>query len=206
MDMRKIVEKGYDNSDYAGLWDRRTMKLCKTEKIFIDMLIKHIPARAEILDLGCGIGMPLDKHFLRKGYKITGIDISSKHIIEAKKNNPKGKYIHGDFSKYLLNQKFDAIISTYAIFHIPRTEHLKLFKKIHRLLEKEGIILVTMGVDDFRLVKSKKFIGKDMVWSSYDAKKNLLLIKKSGFDILLSLEDHNIHEHHLWVLAKKRSI
>ena len=77
--MRKLVEEGYDNADYGGAF-RRDETLRENEAEFMNFLIKKLPKNAKILDFGCGLGIPHDKFFVKKGMDVTGIDIT---VVEA---------------------------------------------------------------------------------------------------------------------------
>jgi cyclopropane fatty-acyl-phospholipid synthase-like methyltransferase len=202
-DMRKVVEEGYDKGDYTSAY-RMSKEPNKMEKFFLDKLIKLIPKNANVLDLGSGPGIPIDNYLVDKGIKITGIDISQNHVNLAKKNVPKAKFIKGDFSKYDFDEKFDAIISFYAIFHIPREEHQDLFLKIYDLLNDGGIILVTLGTSGTKYGE-EDWAGTTMAWSTYEPEEYKKMIKEAGFKILQTEfeGEPGDEEYHFWVLAKK---
>jgi ubiquinone/menaquinone biosynthesis C-methylase UbiE len=121
----------------------------------------------------------------------------------SKKNVPKAKFIKGDFSKLKLkSNSVDAIVSFYAIFHIPRSEHKKILKKMHNLLRPNGYLLITLGFNEMKMDVGK-FVDSKMAWSSYSAEKNKQLVEQTGFKIKLLEEEHHDGEHHLWILAQK---
>ena len=207
-EMKEIVKKGYDSNKYSDFY-RKSKKMNRFEKLYFDTLINNLPKKSAILDLGCGTGMPYDLYLsTNSGYDIKGIDISEAHINMAKKNISKGNYIKGDFTKYdFQNEKYDAVIAIYSIFHIPREEHNKLIKKIHKYLKKNGYILITMGVRETDGIEIEDdFCGNTrMAWSHYDYKKNIELINNNGFRIIKydNENDFGSDEHHLWILAQK---
>jgi cyclopropane fatty-acyl-phospholipid synthase-like methyltransferase len=203
-DMRKIVEEGYDKGNYAGVY-RADDKLPEIDKFFLKQLMNNLPEKSNILDFGCGVGLPYDKYFIEQDHKITGIDISQKHISEAKKNVPKGKFIKGDFSSYDFGKKFDAIVSFYAIFHIPREEHKDLFKKIFMLLKDSGRILITLGTGGDE-GEEEDWCGSRMAWSQYKPEKYKKLLEDVGFKILEAKFEGQPgdEEYHYWVFAEKK--
>lgn len=203
-EMRKIVERGYDRGDYSSAF-RANKEPSKIGKIFLDKLIRLIPENAKVLDLGSGVGIPFDKYLVDKKIKVTGIDISQKHVNLARKNVPKAKFIKGDFSKYHFKDRFEAIISFYAIFHIPREEHQELFSKMYGLLNQKGIILVTLGAKEYKYDVNPNFVGAPMAWSQYSANKYRIMLKKIGFKIIKATFEGTPkdQEYHFWVLAKK---
>lgn len=201
--MRELVRKGYNEGSYEEKYSRKNMNMDELEKFLCNEIIKRTEKEAKILDLGCGTGLPYNKYFVKKGFKLTGVDISERHISLAKKNVKTAKYIVGDFFTDKIKGKYDAITSFYAIFHIPREEHFKLFKRIHGLLKKGGHILITLATDSMKKDINPDFAGAPMAWSSYGIDKNKKLIKDAGFEIIVMAEDYRT-ERHMWILARKK--
>jgi len=143
-EMRELVRKGYDEGNYFEHY-RKDLEIRGLEKWMLREFMQKVPSGGMILDLGSGPGVPFDRHLVDEGFSVTGIDISEKHITMAMNLVPEARFIHGDFMQYAFDEKFDAIISPYTIFHIPRNMHGAFFRKIHRWLKKDGSILVSMG-------------------------------------------------------------
>ncbi|USN45294.1 MAG: class I SAM-dependent methyltransferase [Candidatus Woesearchaeota archaeon] len=201
--MRTLVASGYAAGHYATTYARTMSTPEPFEQVLCDELLSRLHSKASILDLGCGVGLPYDAYFSKKGGVVTGIDLSEKHIVHARKNVAGATFLVGDFFSKEIKGTFDAIVSFYALFHIPRTEHTKLFAHMHSLLKKNGLILITLGVDSMKLSVNKDFAGAPMAWSSYAAEKNKKLVQAAGFEILIAAEDYRT-ERHLWLLAKKK--
>lgn len=205
-DIRKIVEKGYDKADYAGKFRINTLPN-EIEQYFLEKLVGKIGAKAKVLDFGCGTGLPFDKFLVERGVDLTGIDISQKHIKLAKKNVSEAKFIKGDFSRFDFGeQKFNAIISLYAIFHIPRGEHKDLFVKINNLLTKNGVILVTLGTSGSEYGEEQDWCGATMAWSTYEPETYKNILTETGFSVLEEKFEGRPgdDEYHYWVLAQKK--
>ncbi len=202
-DMRKIVEKGYDEGDYHGHF-RLAKVFDERERRFFASFLEHIPSGGKIHDLGSGTGVPYDEYLVRKGFDVTGIDISSKHVAMARNNVPGAEFIKADFSRFDFGKnRYDAVMSLYAIFHIPREEHAGLFRRMHEGLTIGGVILVTMGAQEMEMDVAG-FAGSTMAWSSYSVDENTRIVEEAGFQLLLvDEEQEQENEHHLWILAKK---
>lgn len=198
-DMRNKVRQAYNKcaSDYLKGRDQ-----FKNQK-YLEKLTSLLEPKSKILDIGCGAGIPVDKFLISCGHEITGVDISEEQIKLAMKNVPDGNYVVGDMSEIDFNENsFEAIVSFYAIFHIPRIEHLDLFKKIYKLLKPGGLFLATLGSEDW--VGSEEFYGVQMHWSHWGKEKNIELVKQAGFEIILAEIDESGGEHHLVVLGRKK--
>lgn len=100
---------------------------------------------ASILDIGFGTGVLTSKLY-EKGYKITGVDFSTKMIEAAKEKMPKASLIEYDFSKgipeEIASSKFDYIIATYSLHHLNDDQKIDLIKVLLDLLNDDGKILI----------------------------------------------------------------
>ena len=205
-DMRKLVEEGYGKIDYTKAY-RIDPEPNEMEEYFLKKLTELIPKHSNVLDLGSGCGVPYDRYLAGQGFDITGIDVTQKHINLAKQNVPEAKYIKGDFSKIdLEKEKYHAIVSFYAIFHIPREEHKALFIRMNDLLKKDGIILVTLGTSNSEYGFDEDWFGAPMAWSSHDPEMAKQIIIGSGFKILEAAfeGEPGDNEYHFWVMAQKK--
>lgn len=198
MDYKKIVKQGYDQCAQQYLNERESFAIQEN----IKDLIKKLSDGAEILDIGCGAGIPIDKLLIENGFHVTGIDISPEQIKLAKINNPKGKFMIKDMTEIDFSKNsFDAVVSFYAIFHIKREEHQILFNKIFSFVKPKGYLLVTMGSSEWEGVE--EFYGVNMFWSHCGREKNLEIIENAGFKIMGDTVDTSFGEKHLIVFAKK---
>jgi 2-polyprenyl-3-methyl-5-hydroxy-6-metoxy-1,4-benzoquinol methylase len=207
-DMREIVKKGYEEGDYLKFY-RLVEEIDEypSEKANIDRMTALLQKGAKILDLGCGPGIPFDKYLAEQDFRITGVDFVQKHIDLAKEHVPGAAFIQEDIAELDFGgQSFDAIMSLYTIFHIPRQEHRDLLLSMHRTLKDDGLLLITMGTEDEDAGEVGDFIGSEMVWSSYPLEENLRLAEDCCFEIVHWEEEgeKGIPEHHLWILARKK--
>ncbi len=206
-EMKRIVKEGYDLGKYAKYFGRNH-NINSFQKAYFDILIQKLPGKSNILDLGCGTGLPFDSYLIDNGHDVTGIDIAENQIKFAEDNIKKGNFIIGDFTKYKFNNNnFNAVIALYSIFHIPKEEHEIIIKMIYDYLLKDGYLLITMGVEETKGIElDNDFCGNvKMAWSNYDSEKNIGIIKNNGFDIIKFDNEANYgsEEEHLWILAKK---
>lgn len=199
--MRDRVKEGYEKGSYEEGY-RKDRELQEKEVEFFQEVFDRLPDSGEVLDLGCGTGLPFDRYIVENGYSVTGVDIAEKHVELARGNVPEADFIQGDFFDQEFEQNsFDAIVSFYAIFHIPREQHSKLFEKMRAWVKDGGVILVTMGPEDMDRHEGE-IKGAEMVWSSYSPERSKDIIEEAGFSILESYIEDWREEHHLWILAE----
>jgi SAM-dependent methyltransferase len=108
------------SEEYAGIYDLLYQdKDYEKECDLLEGLFRKYDHRpASILDLGCGTG----SHALilaKRGYKVTGVDRAPEMIaIARRKAQDAGadvKFIEGDITNINLCEKFDAVISMFAV-------------------------------------------------------------------------------------------
>lgn len=120
----------------------RNINTIKKTAMWIESIL---PKEAKILDLGCGPGLYASM-LSRKGYSVTGIDISKRSISYAKKKaieeNLKINYICEDYINSDIGTEYDAVICIYCDFGalIPREQEI-LLKKVYSSLKDSGYFI-----------------------------------------------------------------
>lgn len=204
--MQETVKTGYNEGNYSGVY-RNRLSLTPFEHLFFEKFVRGLEQGAEVLDLGSGSGVPYDLYLTQQGLRVTGIDISEKHIAMARNNVPSAQYILGDFLDHRFpSEQFDAVISLYALFHTPRDRHIQVIAEIARALKPNGRLLITVGTEDVTYKERVEFCGSKMAWSYFDTETNLGIVSQCGFTILETLneKDCGSDEKHVWILAEKR--
>jgi SAM-dependent methyltransferase len=152
----------------------------------LDELTTRLPAGAEVLDAGCGAGLPISQ-MLSEKFEVLGVDFSEAQIELAKKNVPNATFICQDMTQLDFPENtFDGICSYYAIIHIPREEHQPLFANFHRMLKPGGVALLCLGAESVVEDIDENFLDTPMYWSHYDSETYLEMLTQCGFTILWS--------------------
>jgi SAM-dependent methyltransferase len=151
-----------------------------------DLIGRHVPSDARILDVGCGYGRNLD-NLLQAGFTdVTGIDINPE-IVDA--NKKRGlKCIHvDDLDVGGTNLKFDLLLMSHVIEHFAPSD-LKTFIDgyLEHLADNGYLVIATPLMsdyfyDDFDHVKPYQplgilqVFGDDKAQIQYYAKNKLAL-------------------------------
>ncbi len=110
------------------------------------MLLKRLPPGADVLDLGCGAGLPSTACLARR-FTVTGIDISPSQVERARLNVPGATFINADMTAvHLPESSFDAVVAFYSIVHVPRDQHATLLRSIASWLRPGGLLTTAMTV------------------------------------------------------------
>jgi ubiquinone/menaquinone biosynthesis C-methylase UbiE len=203
-DHKDIVREGYDNiaSQYDAYRDPFN------NEAELNELMSLVEPGGHILDAGCGSGV-VSRALIDNGFQVTGIDISQKMIGIARQLVPDAEFIVGDMIALEFdNETFDGIVSTYAVFHIPRTMHFSLFQDLHRLLKKGGALLFSIGSRETDgtdgVWEWEDFQSVPMFWSYYPPSKTIELLESAGFQIVFSRNVEQAGETHHWILARAK--
>jgi ubiquinone/menaquinone biosynthesis C-methylase UbiE len=199
----KIVEEGYDK--LAQLYHKRRIERFWTVAPDVEGLAKRLAPGSAILDVGCGSGY-IASVLENRGFKVTGIDISIAMLELAKSNSPRSTFLRMDMKRLdFPRESFDGIICLYSIFHVPRRYHQGILKRFHRVLKPKGFLAVHMGWGEWVGIEDNWLGGgAPMYWSHYGRGKNLALVQKAKFDVIMSKASKQKDGTHLFVLAQNR--
>jgi SAM-dependent methyltransferase len=205
-DPKKIVTDGYDQIAQRYLaWS--ALDPSPERMRYLARLLDLLPAGAEVLELGCGAGVPVTQA-LAERCRVTGVDISAEQIALAERLVPDATFIQSDITTLDFPAgSFDAVVSFYTLIHIPRAEHAGLLGSIAAWLRPGGLLFATMGANDSPDAVEPDWLGTPMFFSHYDAEKNRDLVRQAGLEILSaeeSIEDEDGEQvTFLWVAARK---
>lgn len=136
---------GYDKS--VGVSDEEgTYPFAGYKAILNEIYIRVLGASSgKILDIGFGTAT-LTAKLYEQGLEIYGQDFSDRMIELAQAKMPDARLFKGDFAcgltGPLLQQKYDAIIATYALHHLTDPQKVRFLNSITGLLNEGGSIYI----------------------------------------------------------------
>ncbi|MEK6616905.1 MAG: class I SAM-dependent methyltransferase [Bacteroidota bacterium] len=136
------VKKFYDNYQFKFRHNLR-------HYIVINKLLDAgLNTHSHVLEIGCGNGA-LTKLMVEKikHGKITSIDISSESIAHAKNNLKKYHNIThavSDIVNFNSSEKFNMVVLSDVLEHIPIEYHDSLFKKMYDMLNQNGVVFINI--------------------------------------------------------------
>lgn len=140
---------------------------------------------SRVLDLGCGSGVPVARDLVRAGHHVTGIDISEVQIRRARELVPDADFITADATAVdFPDGSFDAVVSLYALIHIPLEEQPPLLERIASWLRPGGWFLCSTGQHEWTGTDENWLdSGVAMWWSHADADTNRAWLTRSGLTV-----------------------
>ena len=206
LDPKLVVEEGYDQmAERHHEWAQNVR--AEERARYASLVLDKLPRGAEVLDLGCGAGVPTTRELARK-FTVTGVDISERQVELARRNVPDARFIHADATQLdFAPARFDGVVSFYAFIHIPRQEHADLLRKVAGWLRPGGLFVAAMGTRAVNRDFAEDFLGARMFWSGFDSATNKRLVEEAGLSIESAKEETAMEFGRpitfLWVVARR---
>lgn len=169
---------------------------------------RRLPAGpGHLLDLGCGAGEPVGKHFLDRGWAVTGADFSEKMLELARRYAPGMTTVAGDMRAVEFPAaSFDAATAFYSLFHLPTADQPPLFARVRSWLKPGGLFLFTYATEAYtgapEFDGTKEFMGNSLYYGHKTPEALYRDLETAGF----SLEDAAYREiggeTFLWVTVR----
>lgn len=127
----------------------------------LNIVLKYIKHGMEnILDVGCGTGK-YGQALLKLGFNVQGIDKSPSQVVEAQKviNACEGNVTNLPYRE----KSFEVCIMIMMIHHLTTQERQIAFNEVHRVLEKDGILVIkTASHKDLEFRMSSRFFPETL--------------------------------------------
>lgn len=128
---------------FRKFWTRIVER--KLEKDFLDALEKNVISQTKIVEIGCGTGINVERLFsLQKTFRsYLGIDFSPDMLAIAQQNfgnEKKIMFIEGDARTVSLPKRYDLVLSTWVLSHIP--ESSAVINRFYKNLSSNGSMLL----------------------------------------------------------------
>lgn len=199
-----LVRDGYDAIGESYLADR---PLGAQDVDLLPELIARLAPASSVLDAGCGAGVPVTKWLLNAGFAVSGLDLSRNQLGLAQSLVPAARLTQADLVELPFRDiSFQAVVSYYAVIHVPRELHQRVFEEFHRVTQRGGFALLCLGANDIPADHDpESWLGVPMFWSHFDAGTNLEMVQQAGFKVLWHriVEDPMDRAQHLFVLASR---
>lgn len=136
----------------------------RNTKAEVDFILKELKLKpgVRLLDVGCGTGRHAVE-FARRGYKVTGVDLSMRMLAEAKRAantaGVKVEWVHADATAFRLNKRFDAAFclceGAFGLLGLdddPVEHDLRILRNIAQALKNDARFVLTT-LNAFRKIR-----------------------------------------------------
>ena len=170
------------------------------EKSWLDQFLALLPARASLLDVGCGSAEPIARYLIEKGHDVTGADSSPALIDLCKSRFPAQNWIVADMRTLSLSQRFDGILAWDSFFHLCHDDQRNMFPLFRKHAAPRAALMFTSGpahgeaIGDYR--------GEPLYHASLDGDEYRSLLRQNGFQVVSHVTDDPACDRHAVWLAQ----
>jgi cyclopropane fatty-acyl-phospholipid synthase-like methyltransferase len=181
---RDLVRRGYDAISVAYRSDDGQPASSSAEDVsryarWAAELAGLLPDRAVVIDLGCGAGIPATRELADRGLRVLGADFSAVQLSRARQLVRAARFVQADMTAFhLLPGSVDAVVSFYALIHVPLEDQRALFPRIRSWLRPGGYLLAITGADRWTGIDT--YLGAPMFWDHADTATYLQWLTSAG--------------------------
>lgn len=181
---RDLVRRGYDEISLAYRTDDGQAATSSAEDVsryagWVAELTRLLPGRAVVADLGCGAGIPATRELTDEGLRVIGVDFSAVQLARARRLVPAATLVRADMTELRLQPaSLDAVVSFYALIHVPLADQQALFPRVRSWLRPGGYLLAITGAG--RLTCTGTYLGAGMFWEHADTDTYLRWFQAAG--------------------------
>ena len=169
---RDLVRRGYDRISLAYRSDEGDAAGTSAEDVgryagWVADLAGLLRPGARVVDLGCGAGIPATRELATRGLQVLGVDFSAVQLRRARRLVPRARLVQADMTAMQLRPaSTDAVVSFYALIHVPVADQQALLPRIRDWLCPGGYFLAIVGATQW--TGTARFHGADMFWDQAD--------------------------------------
>lgn len=209
-DQTARVRAGYNLSSRVYRADTADEATQRQYAEWLGLVRDRVPSGGDVLDLGCGNGIPAAKWLSDNGFRVTGVDLSDTMVERARELVPGATLLRGDVIQHdevdFDERSFDAVVSFYALIHVPVADQPDVIERVAGWLRPGGIFVATVGHAAWTGIESDWLGGgAEMWWSHPEAATYRAWIESAG----LSIDDERLVPegtggHTLFVATRRR--
>lgn len=151
------------------------------ERAWLDRFLSRVPPGGTILDVGCGMGEPIARYLIERGFRVVGVDASPRMIELCRARFPDAEWLVADMRKLDLHRRFDGILAWDSLFHLSTDDQRGMFRRFAEHAEPGAPLMFTSGPAEGESVGV--YCGEPLYHASLDPAEYRTLLADSGFSV-----------------------
>jgi SAM-dependent methyltransferase len=171
------------------------------EKSWLDAFAALLPDGGSVLDIGCGMGEPIARHLIARGFAVTGIDSSPQLIAMARERFPQQTWVTADMRALSLGRVFDGLIAWDSFFHLTPDDQRAMFPVFRDHAAPRAALMFTSGPARGEAIG--EFEGEPLYHASLDPDEYRALLMAHGFRVVSHVaDDPTCNGHTVWLAQR----
>jgi cyclopropane fatty-acyl-phospholipid synthase-like methyltransferase len=190
--------------DVAALYDRHAHEYdldrgrSLQERAWLDRFLLHVAARGTILDVGCGMGEPIARYLIERGYEVVGVDASPAMIGLCRARFPAMEWLVSDMRAMSLGRRFDGILAWDSFFHLGMNDQRAMLSRFAAHARTGAPLMFTSGPAEGKATGSYR--NEPLYHASLGPAEYRKLLSDAGFDVQAFVaEDPACGGHTVWL-------
>jgi SAM-dependent methyltransferase len=197
--------------DIVGLYERHAARFdldrgrSLQEKGWLDRFLSYVRDGGTILDLGCGMGEPIARYLLERGYQVLGVDSSPSLIALCRSRFPASEWIVDDMRALHLHRRFEGILAWDSFFHLSGDDQRLMFPGFASHAEVGAPLMFTSGPREGEAIGS--YAGEPLFHASLHPEEYRRLLAANGFSVRQHVaEDPDCGVHTVWLATHDTAV
>lgn len=185
---------------HAGDFDRERARDLQ-ERAWLDRFLGYVPAAGTVLDLGCGMGEPIARYVIERGFRVVGVDSSPSMIQMCRERFPGEEWIVADMRELALGRRFDGVLAWDSFFHLSAHDQRVMFARFSAHALPGAPLMFTSGTSEGELVGS--WCGEPLYHASLDPAEYERLLVSGVFSVVSHrADDPDCGGHTVWLARR----
>jgi SAM-dependent methyltransferase len=149
----------------------------------VEQILERLPPGSQVLDLGCGTGLPTARQLVDGGCEVTGVEISPVMLDQARRNVPEATFLQRDIvDAVATGDRVDAVVSFFSLLMLPRDRIVEVLNSLRDMITPGGWLAIGMVEADFDDVPVP-FLGAPLRVSAWPRDQLKQVVTDAGFAI-----------------------
>jgi trans-aconitate methyltransferase len=115
------------------------------ERAWLDRFVIYVRRAGTVLDLGCGMGEPIARHLLDRGFRVVGVDGSPAMIELCQARFSDSEWLVADMRQLELARRFEGILASDSFFHLGKDDQRMMFRRFASHPQSGATLMFTIG-------------------------------------------------------------
>lgn len=171
------------------------------EGAWLDRFCQQLPAKADVLDIGCGSGLPIARELTARNFHVTGVDGSSTMLAMFRRNLPESPVHHSDMRQFDLGRRYAGLLAWDSFFHLSPDDQRAMFPRLAAHAVPGAALMFTSGVTEGHAIGELE--GEPLYHGSLSSHEYRMLLADHGFEVLQHIiEDPTCGLRTVWLARK----
>lgn len=175
------------------------------ERAWLDRFAAALPAGGTVLDVGCGMGEPIARYLIERGFHVTGVDSSPSMIALCRQRFPEAEWLVADMRELVLPRRFEGLLAWDSFFHLRAVDQRAMFPRFRALAVPGAPLLFTSGPAEGEAIGS--WCGEPLYHASLSPAEYRRLLLENGFAVQSYVAvDPACGNHTVWLATQENGL